>query len=95
VGFSLYGKCKRSGDCFFGHYCNFGHCVPTVEKGEPCNSHEACGRKALCVYGDSTFAFGICTEMLSVDSDTLLLGKINNVFRNSLSILSFSLLTRH
>ena len=75
MGLSLYAKCERSADCFFGGYCNFGRCVPTLELGALCNTHEACGRQALCLYSDSLSAFGECTELLSVDADTLIMGK--------------------
>jgi hypothetical protein len=75
MGLSLYAKCERSADCFFGGYCNFGRCVPTLELGALCNTHEACGRQALCLYSDSLSAFGVCTELLSVDADTLIMGK--------------------
>eukprot|EP00347_Sterkiella_histriomuscorum_P015610 403356376 len=81
-GFSLYSKCRRSSDCEFGNFCNFGHCVPTLAIGSSCNSHEACGREALCVYGDSSTAFGTCTEILSVDADTLIMGKIGTQYRD-------------
>ena len=84
VGFPLYSKCRRSGDCPFGSYCNFGHCVPTVNIGSDCNAHEACGRDGLCVYGDSNSAFGKCVEIMTLDSDTsnLLLAKMSSQFSN-------------
>lgn len=75
VGFPLYSQCKRSADCFFGAFCNFGRCVPTLELNSLCNSHEACGRGALCLYNDALSAFGVCTELMSVDADTLIMGK--------------------
>jgi hypothetical protein len=27
VGVSLYGACKRTADCNYGLFCNYGHCV--------------------------------------------------------------------
>ncbi len=52
--------------------------MPTLEIGSQCNSHEACGREGLCVYNDASSAFGVCTEILSVDTDTLIMGKIKS-----------------
>lgn len=91
VGFPLYAKCRRSADCFFGAYCNFGRCVPTLSLGDLCNSHEACGRKALCLYSDAMSAFGTCTELLSVDQDTLIMGKTKAGTYSNLYFLTLNL----
>lgn len=52
--------------------------MPTLELGASCNTHEACGRTALCVYGDTYSAFGKCVEMLSVDADSLIMGRASD-----------------
>ncbi len=49
--------------------------MPTLQINDLCNSHEACGRGAICLYSDALSAFGMCTELMSVDSDTLIMGK--------------------
>jgi len=89
MGLSIYAKCERSADCFFGGYCNFGRCVPTLELGALCNTHEACGRQALCLYSDSLSAFGVCTELLSVDADTLIMGKTKSGKYSKLNLSLF------
>jgi hypothetical protein len=92
MGLSLYAKCERSADCFFGGYCNFARCVPILDLGAICNTHEACGRQALCLYSDSLSAFGLCTELLSVDADTLIMGKTKS---GKFSKLNLSLFLQH
>ena len=71
----MYGKCRRTADCYFGNFCNFGICVPTLEFGVRCNGHDGCGRKGLCLYNDTINPYGFCIEMLSLDAEEPVLGK--------------------
>lgn len=41
--------------------------------GERCSTHEACGRKALCIFETTLSTYGTCKEILSMSENTLIL----------------------